>query len=169
MTVRDLENLYEYGCWANNKLFRVILQLTPAEFTQPVAGSYGSVRTTMAHIMSAEWAWLDRCGGTPRESEVNPADFPTAESLISRWNDVERYVRSFLSQLQDEDLLQDATYTGGISGTCNMPVGELMHHTFNHATHHRGQVALLLRVLGYTPGDFDLLFYYAEKRNVPAW
>jgi hypothetical protein len=28
-----------------------------------------------------------------------------------------------------------------------------------------GQVALLLRVLGYTPGNFDLLIYDAEKRS----
>jgi uncharacterized damage-inducible protein DinB len=26
--------------------------------------------------------------------------------------------------------------------------------------HHRGQVALLLRLLGYPPGNFDILFYY---------
>ena len=34
---------------------------------------------------------------------------------------------------------------------------------------HRGQVALMLRLLDYTPGNFDILFYYAEKRGVSAW
>jgi uncharacterized damage-inducible protein DinB len=43
-----------------------------------------------------------------------------------------------------------------------------MHHAAVHAVHHRGQVALLLRTLGYEPGNFDLLLYVGEKRSVPA-
>ena len=54
MTVKDLERLYDYGYWANKKLLAVISQLTPEQFTQAVAGSYGSVRNTMVHILSAE-------------------------------------------------------------------------------------------------------------------
>ncbi|MDQ1473743.1 MAG: toxin ParE1/3/4, partial [Bryobacterales bacterium] len=55
MTVNDLETLFDYGYWANRKLFVVLSQLTAEQFTQPVAGSYGSVRNTMVHVLSAEW------------------------------------------------------------------------------------------------------------------
>jgi len=54
MTAKDLEDLYDYGYWADRKLFDVISQLSPEEFTQSVAGSYESVRNTMVHILSAE-------------------------------------------------------------------------------------------------------------------
>jgi uncharacterized damage-inducible protein DinB len=51
----------------------------------------------------------------------------------------------------------------------SMPLGELMQHAATHGVHHRGQVALLLRLLGCAPGNFDILIYYADKRGVPAW
>ena len=169
MTVNDLEILYDYGYWANKKLFRVIAQLTPEEFTQPVAGSFGSIRNTLVHILSAEWGWASRCGGPARPARLDPDDYPTAESLIETWNNVEVSVRAFLSTLKDEDLARHAEYRGGGAEQRSMPLGELMQHAANHGVHHRGQVALLLRTLGYTPGNFDLLFYYAEKRGVRAW
>jgi uncharacterized damage-inducible protein DinB len=169
MTVKDLEDLYDYGYWANRKLFHVISQLTPGEFTRPVGGSYGSVRNTMVHALSAEWGWLDRCGGRERGPRLNPDDFPTVESLLAAWNKVEGYVREFLSKLKDEDLARNIEYSIGRSEGRSMPLGELMHHAAIHGVHHRGQLALLLRMLGYAPGNFDLLFYNADKGGVPAW
>lgn len=168
MTVKDLEVLYDYGYWANKKLFQVISQLSLEQFTQPVAGSYGSIRNTMVHVLSAEWGWLDRCGGPERGPRLNPDDYPTVESLMDTWNKVEGYVREFLSKLKDEDLARNAEYSLGNSGTISMPAGELLQHAAVHSVHHRGQVALLLRSLGYAPGNFDILFYHSEKRGVPA-
>ena len=82
MTVEDLERLFDYGYWANKKLLLVVSQLTPGQFTQSVAGSYGSIRTTLVHVLSADWGWLDRCGGPKRGVALKPDDFPTVESLV---------------------------------------------------------------------------------------
>ena len=38
----------------------------------------------------------------------------------------------------------------------------MMLHAAVHGVHHRGQVALLLRSLGYVPGDFDMYHYYSR-------
>ena len=89
MTVKDLERLYDYGYWANKKLLAVVSQLTPEQFTRTVAGSYGSVRNTMVHMLSAEWGWLDRCGGHARGPALKADDYPTVESLVEIWAKVE--------------------------------------------------------------------------------
>jgi uncharacterized damage-inducible protein DinB len=163
MTVKDLEDLYDYGYWANGKLFEVISQLTPEEFTRSVAGSYESVRNTMVHILSAEAGWLDRCGGPARGPKLDPVDFPTLESVTQAWNRVEANVREFLAKLKDEDLVRKIEFSFGESEKYSMQLGELMHHAAIHAVHHRGQVAMLLRMLGRAPGAFDIFVYYAVK------
>ena len=168
MRVKDLQELYEYGDWANKRLFQVIARLSPDEFTRSVAGSYGSIRNTVVHVMSAEWGWLDRCGGKARGPRLNPDDYPTVESVVTQWANVERYIREFFAGLTDADLDRSIEYAIGQSEKSVMPLGELMHHGAIHAVHHRGQVALLLRMLGQTPGNFDILFYYGERRGVPA-
>lgn len=123
----------------------------------------------MVHLLSTEWGWFSRCGGPERGPRLNPADYPRAESLIEAWSKVEGYVREFLSELKDEDLACNVEYMIDRVEKRSMPLGELLQHAANHGVHHRGQVALLLRMLGYAPGNFDILFYYANKRDVPAW
>jgi len=164
MTVKDLNELYDYSCWANQELFRVLSQLPPNQFTQTVGGSYGSIRNTLVHMMSAEWGWLSRCGGSERGAALAPNDYPTCDSVKNTWKKIEIYVRHFLSRLEDDDLNRIVEFTLGSSQKRSMSIGDLLHHAIVHGVHHRGQVALMLRTLGYAPGNFDLLFYDAEKR-----
>jgi uncharacterized damage-inducible protein DinB len=164
MTVSDLQVMFDYGYWANRKLFEVVSRLTPEQFTKTVDGSHGSIRNTLVHMLSAEWGWLSRCGGPERGVALNPADFPMAESVITAWSKVERYMREFLPTLRDEDLARNVEFAIGGTEKQSMPVGELLHHAANHGAHHRGQVSLLLRLLGYNPENFDILLYYIEKQ-----
>ena len=169
MTAKDLLTLFDYNYWANDRLLKVVSSLTPEEFTRHVAGSYGSVRNTLVHALSTEWGWLDRCGGPRRSRRLESDDYPTSSSLIEEWRQVETNARIFLAGLSDDDITRSVDYEGGNGIKVSMPLGELLHHATNHTAHYRGQTALLLRELGYTPGNVDLLFYYAEKRGISAW
>jgi uncharacterized damage-inducible protein DinB len=169
LTVADLQRLYDYGYWANRKLLGAIAQLTPGQFVQPVAGSYGSIRNTLVHVLSAEWGWLDRCGGASRGPALVPDDYPTVQSVLDRWGHVEAAVRDFLARLDDGDLARVVEFANAREERRSMPLGELMQHAANHGVHHRGQVALLLRMLDVTPGNIDLLIYDAGQRGTVAW
>jgi uncharacterized damage-inducible protein DinB len=165
MTVKDLQTLFDHGYWANRKLFDVMAQLTPEQFTQPLSDNHGSIRNTMVHVLSAEWGWLSRCGGPDRGAPLNPIDFPTVAVLVDTWNRVEGSVRKLLATLRDEDLARNVEFTIGGSEKRCMPLGELLQHAANHGVHHRGQVSLLLRLHGYNPDNFDLVIYYSEKKK----
>ena len=162
MTAKDLETLFDYSYWANKKLFEVISQLTPEQFTQPVAGSYSSIRNTLVHMMSTEWGWLDRSGGTPRGPRLNATDFPTFAPVTGQWTRIEGFVREFLTAIRDEDLNRVVEFVIGDGPKQSLSVGQMLHHAAVHGIHHRGQIALLLRSLGYAPGNFDICFYYTD-------
>ena len=162
MLVADLERTYNYHYWANRKLMGVVQQLTPDEFTRVVGGSYGSVRNTLVHMLSAEQGWLDRCGGPPRGERLNPEDVPAADVLTEAWARVEAQMRQFLAGLDARDPTRVVEFTLGGGAAHALPLGDLLQHAAVHAVHHRGQVALLLRMLGHAPGNFDFLFYAAD-------
>jgi uncharacterized damage-inducible protein DinB len=168
MTVKDLETLFDYGHWADRKLFDVVQRLSPEDFTRTIPGSNGSVRNTLVHMVSAEWGWLDRCGGPQRGAPLDPADFPMPAILIEKWGQVETFLREFLATLRDEDLARDVEFAIGGRTKHTMPMVELLWHAANHGAHHRGQVSMRLRLLGHEPENFDLLLYFMEKRKAHA-
>jgi uncharacterized damage-inducible protein DinB len=164
MAAQDLQSLFDYSYWANQKLFDVIARLTPEQFTRTVDGTHGSIRNTMVHVLSAEWGWLSRCGGPDRGPPLNQADFPTFDSLIAVWSKVEKEMRAFLDKLRDDDLNRIVEFAIGGSEKRAMPVGQLLQHSANHGAHHRGQVSLLLRLQGFNPENFDILLYFGERK-----
>ncbi len=111
--IAHLERLYDYHYWANRKLLGAVSSLTPEQFTQDIAGSYGSIRNTLVHVLSAEWGWLDRCGGPPRGERLNAEDYPTLDSVVEIWSRVERDMRAFLTGLTEDDLAREIEFAFG--------------------------------------------------------
>lgn len=161
MHVDDLVELFDYCYWANARLFEAMARLTPEEFTRAVGGSYGSIRNTLVHALSAEWGWLDRCGGPPRGPKLDAAQYPTLPSLIEAWTRVERDMRGYLRTLRDADLEREVRFAFG-GPERSMPAGKLLWHAALHGIHHRGQASLLMRMLGHAPGNVDMLMYLGE-------
>jgi uncharacterized damage-inducible protein DinB len=73
-------------------------------------------------------------------------------------------MRAFLTGLTNEDLSRQIAFALGNAPKQSIALGELLQHAIVHAVHHRGQVAPLVRMLGYTPRNFDMLIYSAEKQ-----
>ena len=169
MRVADLITLYDFSYWANARLMKVLEKLTDDELTRVVSGGHGSIQSTLVHIMSAEWGWLERSGGPKRGPRLNPADFPTLASIRQTWAGLEENVRGFLGGLSDSDLERQVRYPNEKGDVRQMPLGEMMQHAANHGVHHKGQICLMLRMIGHEPEDIDLLIYFGEKRGVPPW
>ena len=58
MTKHDIQLLYEYDRWANNRILQAVSKLTAEQFTRDLGGGFRSVRDTLVHIVGGEWGWL---------------------------------------------------------------------------------------------------------------
>jgi uncharacterized damage-inducible protein DinB len=61
------------------------------------------------------------------------------------------------------------TYYNDNNEARSLPLGEILQHAANHDAHHRGQVCLILRMMGKSPVNVDQLYYHGERRGVPVW
>jgi hypothetical protein len=51
MTKDDIQLLYEYDRWVNNRVLQTVSTLSAEEFTRDLGGSFRSVRDTLVHII----------------------------------------------------------------------------------------------------------------------
>lgn len=158
MTVADIRFLYEYTAWANERMFDVIVALSPGQQTQQVGGSFGSIRETVAHTVAADWVWLSRWIGE------SPRGWPTwsqasVAEIREEWRRLHTQRLEFINGLRDEDLTVEIEFARLNGEVDRARLGFLMQHVVNHATYHRGQLATQIRQVGGVPPSTDLLRY----------
>ena len=153
--------LFNYNYWARDRQLQVCEGLTEEQFLRPMDSSFSSVRDTLAHLLAAEWVWLERWRGkspTAQDAqEFAPEKFPTVEAIGVRWGGVESGVRDFLADLSDEALARPLNYKNVKGKTWTYPLWQTLIQVVNHQTYHRGQVTTLLVQLGAQPAPIDYL------------
>jgi Uncharacterized protein conserved in bacteria len=163
MNVSDIETLYRYNDWANRLLFTAIAKLPDEAVTQDLGGSLPSLRDVVAHIITAEWAWLERWHG------VNPTERPAwidddVPSLIAHLDEIEAKRYRLLEGISDEQLAFDRSIVYLSGKTDTQRFQDMLVHVVNHSTYHRGQITLMFRQLGHAPPSTDFVVFRAETR-----
>ena len=116
MTKDDIQLLYEYDRWANNRVLQAVSTLNAEQFTHDLGGSFRSVRDTLVHIIGGEWIWLAYWKEPPsssalladlrkrRDALFNPDAFPNVAAVRSKWVEVEKEQAEFAYRVTDESL-----------------------------------------------------------------
>ena len=161
MTPDEVRRLYAYNSWANHRVLDACTPLSAAQFTQNVTSSFPSVRDTLAHIMLAEWVWLERWQG--RSPAFPPSDFADLASIRTRWQKIDGDLNAYVQKLSPADLERVVEYKNTKGTAFSNPMQQMLQHVVNHGTYHRGQITTMLRQLGATPLTTDLIAFYREK------
>jgi len=175
MNKDDIQLLYQYDRWANNRVLQAVSALSDERFTRDLGGSFRSVRDTLLHIMGGEWGWLTYWKEpSPSSAFVTdlwkrhdalfrPDAFPNVAAVQSKWAEIEKEQAEFLNHVTNESL-------GKMLPVRNTKIklAHLMQHLVNHSTYHRGQVALMMRQLGAKPLATDFHAFVMETRREVA-
>ncbi len=168
MTLEDLRTLLDYHYWARDRMLEAVEPLTPEQFNQDLGSSFRSVRETLVHLYSAEWAWHSRWQGVSPTSMLSLDGYPDVAALQVAWTVTEQNVRNFVEAGGEQGVQRVFEYKtlAGVAG--RSPLWQMVQHVVNHGSYHRGQVTTMLRQLGAKPSkSMDLVaFYRVSLRTV---
>ena len=151
-----------YNRWQNRSILRAADALSDAQRREDRGAFFGSLHTTIAHILWADRVWLNRFAGTPAtipedDQGKGPAYADWAQLKVER-EAFDDQIDAWAGNISRDWLAADFTWTN-IAGTrtATQPAWLLVAHLFNHQTHHRGQAHALLTAFGAQPEDTDLM------------
>lgn len=162
MYKQDMLVLYRYNAWSNAKILDAASRVTQEQFLAPVPFPHGSLRGTLVHATFGEWIWRKRWEGSPQNPKWNPDDFPTFDSLRTRWAEEEPQLINFVANVTDDQLHTPFKYVSTEGFSHERVLWEAMTHLITHGTQHKTEAAAILTGLGRSPGNIDLIVYLNE-------
>jgi uncharacterized damage-inducible protein DinB len=162
MNKQDILTLYKYNQWANAKILNAAANVTQEQYLAPAKFPHGGLQGTLVHALSAEWIWRKRWEGTSPTMVLQPTEFPTLESLLTRWEVEENELMGFVDHLTDEKLNSTFHYASTKGDPFTRILWQAMAHVVNHGTQHRSEAAAQLTDFGRSPGDIDMIYFLIQ-------
>jgi uncharacterized damage-inducible protein DinB len=159
----DLERLLDYTVWANHRALRVAATVSVDDFKRDLQASHGGLRGTLTHMLFTESMWLDRWKGVPAGPMIDESEFADLVQLRDRWTIVDVHRKAWFAPLRPEAVGEIVRYTNTKGVAFEAPLWQLVQHTVNHSTYHRGQAMILARQLGARAVATDLVLYDRER------
>ncbi len=150
----------DYTTWASKRLVDAASALAPEELTRDFGTSDHSVLGTLVHVYAADRIWLGRIRGNPPAKFLDPGKDLRIEVLRDDWPKLLEEWRAWAAGLTDDSIGARLPYKDIKGNLYQTPIWQIVLHIVNHGTHHRGQVAGFLRVMGHPPPPLDLIAYY---------
>lgn len=163
MTVDLLRGLWAYHHWANRRLFDVTATLGDDVASRDVGAqfSYPTILRMFAHVYGADAFWLSVWKGVSLGA-LPGVDIATLAELRRPWDDLEDEQRRFVGALTSGDLVRVIEGKNSRGEAFRRPLGMLLLHVPNHATHHRSEIATMLTMASGSPPDTGINTYCAE-------
>jgi uncharacterized damage-inducible protein DinB len=160
--VNYVRELLKYTLWADRVVATSLVDVAPEHLLQPTGSSWDSVLGTMAHVLGAQRMWLSRFIGDPLPAVPGLAEYPDLPTLRAGMDELRAELEMYMAGLTDAMLRADLTWVNSKGQPFTRPLWEPVLHLCNHSTYHRGQVATMLRQLGYQPVPTDLIYYLID-------
>ena len=163
MSVALFQTLGHFNGWANERLYDSCSQLSEDDYARERRAFFGSIHKTLNHILVVDQLWRGRIEGW-KPAFTSLADIPCEDFRDLRTaREAEDIALVKLVSGLDERRLERAVRYRFLDGApAEAPLDLLLITLFNHQTHHRGQVHVMLTQSGITPPPLDILDFHMD-------
>jgi uncharacterized damage-inducible protein DinB len=158
----DLSGHYEmlarYNRIANERLYTCCAQLDDAERREQRPGSFGSIHALLNHILLGDRIWLGRfeSPAPSRTPPLNTVLYDDFGSLREARTAEDARMEAFFTAANPEFFTREIRYINSMGVDCLDRTAVAAAHLFNHQTHHRGQVHVMLSQTSVKPPSLDM-------------
>jgi uncharacterized damage-inducible protein DinB len=149
--------LARYNHIANERLYETCAQLDPVEYRRQRKGSFGSIHKLLNHTLLGDRIWMSRFSGgghtTPPLDSILFDSFPELRSARAAQDEE---IEAFFTRIDDDFPQRQLRYTNSRGKDCLDTASVAVLHFFNHQTHHRGQVHVMISQTDVKPPSLDL-------------
>ena len=147
-----------YNRWMNGKLYGLCETLSDEERKRDLGAFFRSVHGTLNHLLWGDLMWMSRFDGGPKPAtKIDKVIHDDFAALAREREATDARIVTWAETLTADWLASLLEWKSGIDGRVRrLPHWVVVTQMFNHQTHHRGQVATLLKQLGRDPGETDI-------------
>jgi uncharacterized damage-inducible protein DinB len=146
--------------WAFEQLYAVVDGVDEDRYRKDAGLFFKSIHGTLNHMLLVEHNWRGRLIGEPFRvnslaDELVADRHRLRERLLSHAGHWGQMVQS----MSDAELAGDFTYRSLKGDQYTMPRASIVHTTFTHGAHHRGQITTALTQWGYEAPVMDFPYF----------
>jgi uncharacterized damage-inducible protein DinB len=131
--------------------------LDVVEYRKERRGSFGSIHGVLNHVLLGDRIWMARFeGGEHRTPALNTVLYEDFLALRSARIEQDAHIEAFFDRLESDFLSRSLRYTNSQAGEFVEASAIAIAHFFNHQTHHRGQVHVMLSQTSVQPPSLDM-------------
>ena len=155
--IEHFRMLARYNRIANETLFECCAGLNPGEYRKARQGSFGSIHGLLNHILLGDRIWMARFeGGGKTTPPLNTVLFDDFGELRAARAAEDARIEKFFGEADTEFLAKRLDYANSRGVACSEVAAIAVSHMFNHETHHRGQVHVMVSQTGAAAPSLDL-------------
>jgi uncharacterized damage-inducible protein DinB len=157
----SLTTLFSHNFWANLRLLEQCVQLTGEQLDAAIPGTFGSIRDTLQHIVTAEQSYFSRISTGQPYRRPQGAPPMTLADMVDAARTSGRGLIEWASKVQATDTVQldwDGTPR-------EVPKTVILTQVINHATEHRAQIMAIMTQIGVEPPELSSWAYFDEREQ----
>lgn len=163
-TIRTARMMIRYNAWANLRLYDALSQLPIALLSEARPGRPNGMNGVLSHSYVIDLIWKAHLEGRAHGFKTrNFEEIPPFAELRRIQRQLDEWYVAYVDGQDEKSLEQIVLFEFVDGGSGSMSRQDILLHTVNHKTYHRGYVADMLYEVGYRPPTIDLPVFLRDE------